>query len=86
MNSSDKSRLAAVVMDCWHSFEEALSRSKRTYPLQSIFSFVDAARECIEATRHDQSVRRDVANVLNGLMEHLRLERKARAGQSPFRR
>lgn len=81
MNNSDKSRLAAVVMDRWHSFEEALSRSKRTYPMQNFLSFVDAAREYIEATRHDQLVRKDVANVLKGLTEHLRLERKRVPGR-----
>jgi hypothetical protein len=56
MNNSDKSRLAAVAMDRWYSFEEALSWPKRTYPLQNFLSFVEAAREYIEATRHDQLV------------------------------
>jgi len=69
MNNSGKDRLAAVVMDRWHSFEEALSRPKLTYPLQNFLSFVDAAREYVEATRHDQLVRRNIANALNGLTQ-----------------
>ena len=81
MKNSEKNRLAALVMDCWHSFEEALARSKRTYPLQNFLSFVDAARQYIEATRRDQLVRRDVANAINGLTEHRRLERKRVPGR-----
>ena len=76
MNASEKNRLAVVAMERWHSFEEAMARSKRAYPLQNFLSFVDAAREYIDAIRGDQLVRRDVANAINGLTEHLRLERK----------
>jgi hypothetical protein len=81
MNNSEKNRLAAVALDCWHSFEEALAGSKRTYPPRKFLSFVGAARQYIEATRHDQLVRRDVANAINGLTEHLRLERKRVPGR-----
>ena len=81
MNASDKNRLALVVMERWHSFEEALARSKRAYPLQNFLSFVDAVREYTNAIRGDQLVRRDVANAINGLTGHLRLERKRVPGR-----
>jgi hypothetical protein len=81
MNNSEKNRLAAVAMERWHSFEEALARSRRTYSLQDFLSFVDAAREYISAIRLDQLVRRDMANAINGLTEHLRLERKRVPGR-----
>ena len=76
MENSEKNRLAAAVLDRWCSFEEALVGSKRTYPLQNFLSFVEAARHYIEATRHDQLLRRDVAGVMNRLTDYLRLERK----------
>jgi hypothetical protein len=68
-------------MDRWHSFEAALSSSTRSYPLQHLQSFVDAAMEYIQATRRDQMVRRDVANALNALTEDLKLERKRVPGR-----
>jgi uncharacterized protein (DUF433 family) len=76
MENSEKNRLAAAVLDRWCSFEEALAGSKRTYPLQNFLTFVESARHYIEATRHDQLLRRDVAGVMNRLTDYLRLERK----------
>lgn len=81
MDNSDKNRLTTAVLDRWCSFEEALAGSKRTYPPQSFLSFADAARRYVEATRHDQLVRRDVAKAINGLTEYLRLERKRVPGR-----
>jgi hypothetical protein len=80
MDDSEKDRLAIAVLDRWCSFQHALG-VKRGYPLQDFLSFTDAARRYIEATRHDQLVRRDVATAMNGLTEYLRLERKRVPGR-----
>ena len=69
-----------AVLDRWCSFQDALG-VKRRYPLQDFLSFADAARRYVEATRHDQLVRRDVANAINGLTEYLRLERNRVPGR-----
>jgi hypothetical protein len=81
MDNSEKNRLAAVVVDHWCSFQVALGGAKRRYPLQDFLSFADAARRYIGVTRHDQLVRRDVANTINGLAEILRSERKRVPGR-----
>ncbi|MGC9971036.1 MAG: hypothetical protein ABSE56_10630 [Bryobacteraceae bacterium] len=81
MENSEKDHLAAAVMDRWCSFQEALAGTKRRYPLQDFLSFADAARRYIEVTRHDELVRRDVANAINGLTEILRSERKRVPGR-----
>jgi hypothetical protein len=47
-----------------------------------LLSFVDAAREYIEATRRDQLARTCVANALNALRKHLRTEMRGRDIQS----
>jgi hypothetical protein len=80
MDDSEKDRLAIAVLDRWCSFQDALG-VKRRYPLQDFLSFADAARRYVEATRHDQLVRKDVANAINGLTEYLRLERKRVPGR-----
>ena len=81
MGNSEKDRLATAVVDRWCSFQDALAGAKRRYPPQDFLSFADAARRYIEVTRHDQLVRRDVANTINGLAEILRSERKRVPGR-----
>jgi len=81
MENSEKDRLATAVVDRWCSFQDALAGAKRRYPLQDFLSFADAARSYTEVTRHDQLVRRDVANTINGLAEILRSERKRVPGR-----
>ena len=81
MKDSEKDRLASAAVENWCAFEEALSGTKRAYPLQQFLSFVDAAKCYIQATRHDQLVRRDVAKTINGLTEQLRLERRRVPGR-----
>ena len=81
MKDSAKTRLATAVVESWCTFQEALSETKRAYPLPEFLSFADAARRYIEAIRHDQLVRRDVASAISGLTEHLRLERKRVPGR-----
>jgi len=53
----------------------------RKYPTREFLSFADAARSCIDLTRHDQLIHRDVAKAINGLTEYLRLERKRVPGR-----
>jgi hypothetical protein len=84
MNSSEKDRLATMVVDLWCSFQEALAGTKRKYPTQEFILFADATRRYINLTRQDQLVRRDVAEAINGLTEHLRQERKRVPGRILF--
>jgi hypothetical protein len=81
MDNSEKDLLATAVLDRWCSFQEGLAGAKRRYPLRDFLSFADAARRYIEVTCHDQLVRRDVADAINGLTESLRLERKRVPGR-----
>ncbi len=76
MEKSEKDRLATRVVDLWCSFRMALTESKRKYPIRQFFSFATAVRQYTELTRRDRLVRRDVAVVMNGLLQSLELERK----------
>ena len=84
MDNSEKDRLATTVVHLWCSFQEALAGTKRKYPTREFLSFADATRRYIDMTRHDQLVRRDVAEAINGLTEHLRQERKRVPGKILF--
>jgi hypothetical protein len=68
MEKSEKDRLATRVVDLWCSFQLALTESKRKY-------------QHTELIRRDRLVRRDVAVVMNGLLESLELERKRVPGE-----
>jgi hypothetical protein len=81
MEKSDKDRLATRVVDLWCSFRVALTESKRKYPIQQFFTFASAVRQYTESTRRDRLVRRDVAVVMNGLLQSLELERKRVPGE-----
>jgi len=81
MDKSEKDRLATRVVDLWCSFQLALTESKRKYPVQQFFSFASAVRQYTELTRRDRLVRRDVAVVMNGLLQSLELERKRVPGE-----
>ena len=76
MEKSEKDRLTTRVVDLWCSFRMALTESKRKYPIQQFFSFATAVRQYTELTRSDRLVHRDVAGVMNGLLQSLELERK----------
>jgi hypothetical protein len=84
MDYSEKDRLATTVVELWCSFQEALAGTKRKYPMREFLSFADATRRYIDMTRHDQLVRRDVAEAMNGLTEYLRQERKRVPGKILF--
>ena len=76
MDTTEKDRAGTMVVDLLCSFQEALTDSKRKYPVQEFFSFAAAARRYIELTRRDRLVRRDVVVAINGLTRWLELERK----------
>jgi hypothetical protein len=84
MDNSEKDRLATTVVDLWCSFQETLAGTKRMYPMREFLSFADATRRYIGMTRHDRLVRRDVAEPMNGLTDHLRQERKRVPGKILF--
>ncbi len=81
MEKSEKARLTTRVVDLWCSFQLALTESKRKYPVQQFFSFASAVRQYTELTRRDRLVRRDVAVVMNGLLESLQLEGRRVPGE-----
>jgi hypothetical protein len=81
MEKSEKDCLATRVVDLWCSFQLVLTESKRKYPVQQFFSFASGVRQYTELTRRDRLVRRDVAVVMNGLLESLELERKRVPGE-----
>jgi hypothetical protein len=81
MDNSEKDRLATRVVDLWCSFQVALTESKRMYAAREFFSFAAAARKYIELTGRDRLVRRDVAVLMNGLLQSLELERKEVPGE-----
>ena len=84
MDNSERDHLAMTAVELWCSFQEALAGTKRKYPLREFLSFADATRRYIDLTRHDQLVRRDVAEAVNGLTEFLRQERKRVPGKILF--
>ena len=75
MSTSAKDRSAAVVLQRWLDFQNALS-DKRKYPVQEFKSFVEAARRYIALSKGDPLIHRNVANAINGLTDSLEVERK----------
>jgi hypothetical protein len=75
MPNSDKDRSAAVVVQRWLDFQNALS-DKRKYPIQQFKSFIDAARRYIESSKSDPLIHRSVATAIHGLTDFLAAERK----------
>jgi hypothetical protein len=68
MPSSEKDRLAAQVESRWLDLQDSLS-DKRRYPLQSVKTFVEAARRYAELTKSDQLIHRNVVGAVNGLTD-----------------
>ena len=75
MPTSAKDRSAAVVLQRWLHFQNALS-DKTKYPVQEFESFVEAARRYIALSKGDPLIHRNVANAINGLTDFLEVERK----------
>jgi len=82
MPTSDKDRSAAVVVQRWLDFQNALS-GKRKYPVQQFKSFADAARRYIELSKGEPMIHRSVATAINGLADFLAIERKRVSGDAP---
>jgi hypothetical protein len=76
MSGSEKDRLAALVVDHHCAFEQALAGSGRRYPTREFRSFATVIRQYVQATRGDKMLHRSVVQVVNGLVENLRSERK----------
>ena len=72
--------MAKRVVDGWCIFQDALTRKGR-YPKEKFDAFLRSARNYAEATRNDRLIQRDVAAIISGLGEQLRLERKRVPGQ-----
>src|SRR5262249_687052 len=75
MPTSAKDRAAAVVLQRWLDFQNALS-GKRKYPVPQFKSFVEAVRRYIELSKDDPLIHRNVAKAINGLTAFLEVERK----------
>ena len=84
MPSSEKDRLATEVAKRWSDFEAALSKSKRTYPLQKFKAFWEAGRRYAELTRSDTLIHRSVVEVVHGLTDIVGLGRKVIPVQVPW--
>jgi hypothetical protein len=83
MANTEKDRAAAEVVERHGDFELALS-NKRKYPVQEFRAFVRTARRYIEMTEHDALIHKSVARAVNGLREHLEVERKRVPGDVLF--
>lgn len=79
MSTSAKDRSAAVVLQRWLDFQNAVSY-KRKCPVQEFKSFVEAARRYIAVSKGDPLIHRNVANAINGLTDFLEVERKREPG------
>ena len=79
MPTSAKDRSAAVVLQRWQDFQNALS-DKGKYPVQQFKSFVEAARRYIDLSKGDPLIHRKVARAINGLADFLEVERKRMPG------
>jgi hypothetical protein len=76
MSGMEKDRLAALIIDQHCVFQEALAGSRRRYPTREFRSFATVIRQYAQATRGDKMLHRSVVQVVNGLVENLRSERK----------
>jgi hypothetical protein len=76
MTDSEKDALAAVVEERWVDFQMALSDNRRKYPVHEFKKFVQAVRNYIERTRDHPLVHRKVVQIVNGLTNSLKVERK----------
>ena len=76
MSSSEKDRLAALVIDQHCVFQQALAGSRKRYPTREFESFAAVVRQYVDATREDEMLHRGVVTAVYGLVEYLRSERK----------
>ena len=76
MPTSEKDRLAAEAMDRWEDFQESLSSEKRRYPIEQFRAFWSAATRYAKLTKSDSLIHKNLAAVVNGLVDFLGAERK----------
>ena len=84
MHDAQKDRLAALVVEQHHGFEQALAETRRRYPVREFHLFAEAVRHYIDATRLDVKIHRDVVKAVHGLLEYLQVERKRVPGEVLF--
>lgn len=76
MGDSDKTRLAAAVVDLHRDFEEALGESRRKYLVREFQLFAQAVRNYVADAGLDALIHRNVVKIVHGLGAYLRAERK----------
>jgi hypothetical protein len=76
MATSEKDRLAAEAMNRWEVFQESLASEKRRYPIEQFRAFWSAATRYAKLTKSDSLIHKDLATVVNGLVDFLGAERK----------
>jgi hypothetical protein len=67
---------AGAVLDKHVCFETALAENRLSYPLAELNASVQATRRYIESIGRGNLIDRRVANILYGLSDYLKLERK----------
>lgn len=80
MTLVQKDKLAKKVVEDWYDFQNTL-RDKRKYPTEKFNAIFHSARNYAEVTRRHRLIHRDVAKIINGLVEQLEHERKRVPGQ-----
>jgi hypothetical protein len=68
--------LAAEAMGRWKDFQESLSSEKRRYPIEQFRAFWSAATRYAKLTKSDSLIHKNLAAVVNGLVDFLGAERK----------
>ena len=76
MPTSEKDLLAAEAMDRWKDFQESLTSEKRRYPIEQFRAFWSAATRYTKLTKSDSLIHKNLAAVVNGLVDFLGAERK----------
>jgi hypothetical protein len=76
MSDEEKDRPAETVVNRHCEFEEALAGNRRKYPAREFRLFAQAVRLYVDRTRSDRMIHRDVVQIVNALVDYLRVERK----------
>jgi hypothetical protein len=76
MPTSEKDLLAAEAMGRWKDFQESLTSEKRRYPIEQFQAFWSAATRYAKLTKSDSLIHKNLAVVVNGLVDFLGAERK----------
>jgi len=82
--SSEKDRLADEVERRYSTFEGALSRDKRRYPVAEFKAFWEVGKQYAESTKSDPLIHRKVVEVVHGLTDIVGVGRKRIPDQIPW--